>query len=98
MGQNLDSFSTYRGKPLVKKDNVICCGDPKDSAILILTVLTYKTVNGEEVPDDIIIQVQSTDPSIPLASRTIKQGMKKGLYQALDFGCSWLDNTLNKNA
>ncbi|MBE6700888.1 MAG: hypothetical protein E7582_03245 [Ruminococcaceae bacterium] len=90
----LEGFSLYKGKPLVKKDNVICYGDPSDKAILVLTVLTYKEVHGEQVPENILIQIQSTDKNLPIASRSLKQGMKTNLYEALDFGASWLENAL----
>ena len=95
MAENIvEGFSTYKGKPLVRKDNVICCGDPSDKAVLVLTVLTMKKVGEEEVPDDILIQIQSTDKNLPIVERSLKQGMKKGLFQALDFGYSWLLNSL----
>ena len=94
MDKIMEGFSTYRGKPLVKKDNVICYGDPKDRAILVLTVLSTKKVGEDDIPDMILIQVQSTDTSLSINDRVLKQGMKNGLYQALDFGASWLENTL----
>jgi hypothetical protein len=95
MNNIIEGFSTYKGKPLVRKDNIICYGDPKDSAVLVLTVLSTKKTGEDEIPDMILIQVQSTDTSLPITERVIKQGMKNGLYQALDFGASWLENTLN---
>lgn len=91
----IEGFSLFRGKPLVRKDNIICCGDPKDKAVLVLTVLTYKEVFGEQVPNDILIQIQSTDSSVPIVDRTLKQGIKKGLSEALDFGSAWLDSALH---
>ena len=94
MDKIMEGFSTYRGKPLVKKDNIICYGDPTDRAVLVLTVLSNKKVGDDEIPDMILIQVQSTDPSLPITEKVLKQGMKNGLYQALDFGASWLENTL----
>ncbi|MBR6633434.1 MAG: hypothetical protein IKL05_03920 [Clostridia bacterium] len=90
----IEGFSLYKDKPLVRKDNVICYGDPNDKAILVLTVLTYKEVHGEQIPNDILIQVQSTDKNLPLVERSLKQGMKKGLFEALDYGASWLQNAL----
>ncbi len=95
MAENIvQGFSTYKGRPLVRKDNIICYGDPHDKAVLVLTVLSFKKVGDEEVPDMILIQVQSTDTNLPITERTLKQGMKNGLFQALDFGASWLENTL----
>ena len=90
----LEGVSVYKGKPLVRKDNTICYGDPNDKAILVLTVLTFKDVHGEQVPNDILIQVQSTDKSLSVVERSLKQGMKKGLFDALDYGISWLNNAL----
>ena len=88
-------YIMFKGKPLVRKDNIICYGDPKDPAVLVLTVLSTKKTGEDEIPDMILIQVQSTDTSLPITERVIKQGMKNGLYQALDFGASWLENSLN---
>ena len=88
----IEGFSTFRGKPIVRKNNIICYGDPNEKAVLVLTVLSSKKLGEEEIPDMILIQVQSTDTSLP--DRVLKQGMKNGLYQALDFGASWLENTL----
>ena len=95
MAENIiEGFSTYKGKPIVKKDNIICYGDPKDKAVLVLTVLTEKEVHGKQVPNDILIQVQSTDPNLPITERCLKQGVKKGLFEALDFGEAWLSTAL----
>ena len=95
MDKLLEGFSTYKGKPLVKTDNnIICYGDPKDAAVVVFTVLSTKKAGEEDIPDMILIQVQSTDKSLPIADRTLKQGMKNGLYQALDYGASWLENYL----
>ena len=90
----IEGFSTFRGKPIVRKNNIICYGDPNEKAVLVLTVLSSKKLGEEEIPDMILIQVQSTDTSLPITDRVLKQGMKNGLYQALDFGASWLENTL----
>ncbi len=90
----VEGYSVYKDKPLVKKDNIICYGDPSDKAVLVLTVLTFKEVHGEQVPNDILIQVQSTDKNLPIVERSLKQGMKKGLFEALDYGISWLNNAL----
>lgn len=90
----IEGFSVYKDKPLVRKDNIICYGDPNDKAVLVLTILTYKDVHGEQVPNDILIQIQSTDKNLPIVERSLKQGMKKGLFEALDYGASWLQNAL----
>ncbi len=92
----LKDYVIYKNKPLVRNGNIICCGNPSGKAILILTVLTTKPHADSEVPDSILIQVQSTDKSLPTLDRGIKQGMKQGLYEALDVGITWLEKELEK--
>ena len=85
-GQVEGSFLTYQGKPFVRQDNAYVRGDMRDKAVVVLFVLTNKTVNGTEVPDDILVQVVSTDDK----HEVLKSGQKKGLYDALDIGTVWL--------
>lgn len=92
----LKDYVIYRNKPLVRNGNIICCGNPSDPAILILTVLTTKPYADTEVPDNILIQVQSTDQNLPTVDRGLKQGVKQGLYEALDLGITWLEKALEK--
>ena len=83
-------YCMYQGKPLVRENNAYCYGDMNDKAVLFLIVLTTKEVNGEQIPDDILMQLISTsDPS-----HVIKQAQKKGLYETLDVGMVWLKKEL----
>ncbi|MBP3919108.1 MAG: hypothetical protein J6I50_08060 [Clostridia bacterium] len=86
------SYITYQGKPLIRQDNAYVWGDMKDRAVLFLLVLNNKTVNGHEVPDNILIQVLSTDES----HTCLKQGQKSGLFDALDIGTVWLKKELGE--
>lgn len=85
-------YLTFRGKPLVREDRQICYGDMKDKYVLVLGIISTKSMNGKEVPDEILIQIQSTDDH-----KVVKFGKKNGLYEAFEFGLIWLDNEL-KNA
>lgn len=84
-------YLEYKGKPLVREGNTICYGDmEEDKCILILEIMSYKTVEGHSVPDKILIQViDSKDPT-----KIIKQGDKNGLYDALSIGFVWLERAL----
>ncbi len=84
-------YLMYKGKPLVREKNAICYGSMDDKYILFLIILTNKTVNGVTVPDRIIVQVVSTDPSADPQTKIYRQGEKQGLFDALDFGTIWLD-------
>ena len=81
-------YLMYKGKPLVREKNVIVYGDMEDKFYLFLMILTEKDVNGEKIPDSILIQVLGTDNKI------IKQGEKKGLYNAFDIGTIWLERAI----
>ncbi len=83
-------YLMYKGKPLVRENNAICYGSMDDKYILFMIILTNKTVNGTTVPDRIIVQVISTDPSAPPEEKVFKQGEKQGLYDAFDIGLIWL--------
>ena len=83
-------YLEYLDKPLVREENTICYGDMNDKCILILEIMSYKQVEGKEVPKDIFIQViDSKDPT-----KIIKQGKKEGLYDAFSIGLVWLDMAL----
>ena len=86
------SYMMYQGKPLLRQDNAYVWGDMKDKAVLFLLVLTNKTENGNTVPDQILIQLLSTDEK----HTCLKQGQKNGLFQALDLGTVWLKKELGE--
>lgn len=91
-------YIMFRGKPLVRENNMIVYGDMSEKYILFLLILTNKVVNKEkklEIPDKILIQILSTDTSKPAHERMEKQFEKNGLYEAMDIGLIWLDK-LNK--
>ncbi len=82
----------YKNRPLVREGNTICYGDMSEKCILVLEIISYKKVDGHEVPDTILIQIiDSKDPT-----RIIKQGTKEGLYDAFSMGVVWLDVALRQ--
>ena len=82
----------YQGKPLIRQDNAYVWGDMKERAVLILFVLSNKEVNGRQVPDNILVQVVSTENT----QNVLKQGQKNGLFAALDIGTVWLKMELGE--
>ena len=91
-------YMIYRDKPLVRKDNMYCYGDMKDDYVLFLLVFTTKKseINGEEIPDHVMVQVMSTDESKSPSERLAKQFEKNGLYDAIDIGLIWLEKLNRK--
>ena len=84
----------YKGRPLMRKDNLIYYGSMADSHIVMLQILETKKVGNAEVASRVSVQLQLTDPAAKSRDRIVKKGEKAGLYTALDFGSVWLDRAL----
>ena len=86
-------YLEYKDKPLVREGNTICYGDKTEKCFLLLEIMSTKKdeINGEELPDKILIQIiDSKDPN-----KIYKQGDKNGLYDAFSLGLVWLERELN---
>ena len=84
----------YKGRPLMRIDNLIYYGSMADSHIVMLQILETKKVGETEVASRVSVQLQLTDPAAKSRDRIVKKGEKGGLYTALDFGSVWLDRAL----
>ena len=85
---------TYKGRPLMRKDNLIYYGSMADSHIIMLQILDYKKVGESDIANKVSIQLQLTDPNIKGRAQIVKKSEKVGLYTALDLGCVWLERAL----
>ena len=85
---------TYKGHPLMRKDNLIYYGSMADSHIIMLQVLESKKVQDLDVATRVSVQLQLTDPAVKSRDRVVKKSEKAGLYTALDVGCVWLERAL----
>ena len=84
----------YKGRPLMRKDNLIYYGSMADSHIVMLQILETKKVGDSEIASRVSVQLQLTDPSAKSRDRVVKKSEKPGLYSALDFGRVWLERAL----
>jgi len=75
----------YKGKPLVRKDNVICFGDAKNDKYVLM--LEIREANN------ILILIQSTDAE---SKEIVKFGAKESLYDAFEIGEIWLESQLKQ--
>lgn len=89
-----EKILTYKGHPLMRKDNIIYYGSMADTHIVMLQILETKDVNGVEIASKVSVQLHLTDPTVKSRDRVLKKGEKPGLYTALDFGCVWLERAL----
>ena len=85
---------SYKGHPLMRKDNMIYYGSMADSHIVMLQVLESKMVGDLDVATKVSVQLQLTDPAARSRDRVVKKSEKDGLYTALDVGCVWLERAL----
>ena len=53
---------TYKGRPLMRKDNLVYYGSMADSHIVMLQVLETKKVNDTDIATRVSVQLQLTDP------------------------------------
>ena len=85
---------TYKGRPLMRKDNLVYYGSMADSHIVMLQVLETKKVNDTDIATLVSVQLQLTDPTARSRDRVVKKSEKDGFYTALDVGCVWLERAL----
>ena len=89
-----EKILTYKGHPLMRKDNLIYYGSMADSHIVMLQILETKKQADMDVATREAVQLQLTDPAAKSRDRIVKKSEKPGLYDALDVGCVWLERAL----
>ena len=89
-----EKYLIYKGRPLVRENNVIVYGCAEEKYILQATIMTTTEYNGTTVPDKMIVQIINTDESLPMNERIVKQDMISGLFDVFDLGVAWLESYL----
>ena len=84
----------YKGRPLMRKDNLIYYGSMADSHIVMLQILETKKMGDMDIASRVSVQLQLTDPTARNRDRIVKKSEKDGFYTALDLGCVWLERAL----
>ena len=87
---------TYKGKPLVRKDNELYYGRMTDPYVLYLQILSTKQSGNMQVADKVHLQLLSPDGTKTPEARVARQTTKNGLCNALDIGSIWLQKA-NEN-
>lgn len=84
----------YKGRPLMRKDNLVYYGSMSDSHIVMLQILETKKVGDMDVATRVSVQLQLTDPDLKSRDRVVKKSEKNSLYAAMDVGSIWLERAL----
>lgn len=85
---------SYKGHPLMRKDNMVYYGSMADSHIVMLQVLETKKVGDADIASRVSVELQLTDPNVRAKDRIVKKSEKDGFFTALDVGCVWLNRAL----
>ena len=84
----------YKGRPLMRNDNMIYYGSMADKYIIMMQVLASKPVQDISVATKVSVQLQLTDPDLKSRDRVVKKSEKDSLYAAMDVAAVWLDRAL----
>ena len=85
---------TYKGHPLMRKDNMIYYGSMADKYIVFLQILESKDFQDMSLASKVSVQLQLTDQTVRPKDRIVRKSEKDGFYTALDVGCVWLERAL----
>lgn len=81
---------TYKGYPLVRKEDELYLGNMTDDYFVRIQVLHKNSINGLNVADKIMVYKVSTDEKLSLMEAIVRSGEKTSLYEALDLAIAWL--------
>ena len=87
---------TYKGRPLMRKDNLVYYGSMADEYIVMLQILETKKTNDVDTASKVSVQLQLTDPNAKSRDRVVKKSEKDSLYAAMDVASVWLERALSK--
>jgi hypothetical protein len=85
---------TYKGLPMIRHENIIYYGNLHDPYIIVLQILETKKVKDLDVASKISVQLKSTDQTLKVKDRIVKQSEKNSFWQAMDLGAIWLQRAL----
>ena len=80
-------FFTYKGKPLVRKDNTIYFGNMYDDYVVMIEIKSTAKQGKLEVADKVKLRRMATT----MPPKIDKTADVTSLYEALDIACAWLN-------
>ena len=78
----------------MRSGNTIYYGSLADKCVVIMQVLSSKTIGDMTAADKIQLQLVSTDEELLMKDRILKKSEKRGLYEAMDIASIWLERAL----
>jgi 3D (Asp-Asp-Asp) domain-containing protein len=90
------AMPTYRGIPIVRKDDTIYYGDISKPYVIAIKVKSIRKFKDINLSDRVSVQLIATDPTLSPSKSVIKSAEKNGLFTALDIGEAWLNKALQE--
>ena len=90
------SFLMYKGRPLVRNGKTLQYGYMSDPYVVIMQITSTRDVKGVEVADRVVVQLVNTDPNVRMKEKIVKKAERRGIYNAMDIGCIWLERELKE--
>lgn len=92
--KTINPKTSYKGQPLLRSGNTIYYGDPSRPYMAMLQIVTAEPKGDISLSDRVVVQIVSTDESLPMVARIVKKTEKNGLYKALVIAAIWLERQL----
>ncbi len=85
-----NNFLCYKGKPLVRKGDVIYYGDMSEKFVVKFEILS----KNNEIADKVSVKLIKNEGDNPDKAAPEKEGTRETLFDALDLGFTWLERAL----
>ncbi len=86
-------YLTYKGKMLVRKDNIIYYGNPEDSYVVMMNITATEKLGEYDITSKVTISLQTNTGG---KERIVKQVEREGMFKALDIAEFWLSDALEE--
>ncbi len=94
----MSSFFTYKGYPLVRKQNELYYGNMSDDYVVWMQILQTEKKHDLDVASKLKIYLMSTDEKLNPIEAIKQTSEKESLYEALDIAHAWLDRAARESA
>lgn len=88
-------YLVYKGKPLVRLDNILFYGKPEDDYIIMMQILETKG-NSKDITTATKVAVMLQSNLDNVKDRIVKETVKDSLGAAMDVATIWLARALNE--